>query len=175
MILSVEEVRDLCPGMADEAIKARLDAIEDCIRAYTNNPFQIRAARFSAPSEGSTLAASSAYILAGDTVQISESGVNDGLYVVQSVSENSTVLDRDLFPVDHNLVTKVEYPAAIKGVVRNLLQWERDGRSKVGVKSETLSRYSVTYYDQQSTGSSYVMGYPASLMGGLAPYRKARF
>ena len=173
MILSVDKVRDLCPGMADEAIKARLDAIEDSIRAYTNNPFQVRVARFSAPSEGSALEAASVFIQAGDTVQISESGVNDGLYVVQDVDGDRTILDRDLFAVDHNLVTKVEYPAAVQAVALNLLQWEVKSRDKVGVKSETLSRHSVTYYDQDA--SNQVMGYPVSLLGGLAPYRKARF
>lgn len=173
MILSVDKVRDLCPGMADEAIKARLDAIEDCIRAYTNNPFQVRAARFSAPSMGPELSASSAYIQAGDTVQISESGVNDGLYVVQSVDEGHTILDRDLFAAIHNLVTKVEYPAAVQAVALNMLNWEIKSRDKVGIKSETLSRRSVTYHDQDA--SNQVMGYPISLLGGLAPYRKARF
>ena len=46
-------------------------------------------------------------------------------------------------------------------------------RDKVGIKSETLSRHSVTYYDQDA--GNQVMGYPASLMGFLSPYIKARF
>ena len=173
MILSVEEVRDLCPGMTDEAIQTQLDAIEGVIRAYTNNPFQVRAARFCAPSAGSELAGVSPYIREGDTVQISESGVNDGLYVVRGVTDTATTLDRDLFELRHNLVTRVEYPAAVKAVARNLLKWEIENRGKVGLKSETLSRYSATYYDQDS--SNQLMGYPVSLLGGLAPYRKARF
>lgn len=173
MILSVEEVRELCPGMADDAIQTQLDAIEGVIRAYTNNPFQVRAARFCAPSAGRELAGASAYILPGDTVQISESDVNDGLYVVEAVTDDATTLDRDLFEVRHNLVTRIEYPAAVKAVARNLLKWEVTSRDKVGIKSETLSRHSATYYDQDS--SNQLMGYPVSLLGGLAPYRKARF
>ena len=174
MILSVDEARDLFPaGTSDEDIKAQLDAIEGIIRAYTNNNFQVRAARFEAPSAGPELAGASPYIRSGDTVQISESGVNDGLYVVESIDDGTTTLDRDLYGVPHNLVTKVEYPAAVKSVARNLLKWEKDNRGKVGVKAESLSRYSVTYYDQDA--SNQVMGYPVSLLGGLVPYRKARF
>lgn len=173
MILTVEEARDLCPGKSDEELKALLDAIEGIIRAYTNNPFQVRLARFSAPSAGDVLEGASPYIQADDTIQISESGVNDGLYVVVSTDDYSTTVDRDLFNVDHNLVTKIVYPAPVKAVARNLLKWETENRDKVGVKSETISRHSVTYYDQDATNQ--VMGYPVSLLGGLKPYMKARF
>lgn len=173
MILKVEEVRALYPGKIDEELKALLDAIEGIIRAYTNNPFQVRLARFCAPSVGDTLGGSSPYIQADDTIQISESGVNDGLYVVVNADDYSTTLDRDLYDVDHNLVTKIEYPAAVKAVARNLLKWEIENRDKVGVKSETISRHSVTYYDQDA--GNQVMGYPVSLLGGLKPYMRARF
>lgn len=173
MILSVDEVRDLCAGMTDEAIKTQLDAIEGVIRAYTNNPFQIREARFCAPSAGSELAGASPYIREGDTVQISQSGVNDGLYVVQGLTATATRLDRELFAVPKNLVTRIDYPAAVKATARDLLAWEVQNRGKVGIKSESLSRHTVTYYDQDA--SNQVMGYPVSLLGALAPYRRARF
>lgn len=173
MILSVSEVRGLCPGMTNEAIQTQLDAIEGIIRAYTNNNFQVRMARFCASSAGRSLMGRSPYIRAGDTVQISQSGVNDGLYIVKDVSDNSTELDRDLYEVASNVVTKIEYPAPVKAVARNLLKWEVENRAKVGVKTETLSRYSVTYYDQGT--ADQVMGYPVSLLGGLKPYMRARF
>jgi hypothetical protein len=48
-----------------------------------------------------------------------------------------------------------------------------DNRDKVGVQSESISRHSVTYYDQ--TGNNTVMGYPVALVGFLKPYKKARF
>lgn len=174
MILTIDEARDLFPaGTADATIEGLLDAVEGIIRAYTNNPFQVREARFEAPSAGPVLAGASPYIGPGDTVQISESDVNDGLYTVREVSDAGTELCCDLYDVPHNLVTKVSYPAAVRAVARNLLQWEATNRSKVGVKSETLSRHSVTYYDQDATNQ--VMGYPVSLFGGLSPYMRARF
>jgi len=173
MILTVDEVRGLCPGMTDEAIQTQLDAIEGIIRAYTNNPFQVRMARFCAPSADRSLAGVTPYIGVGDTIQISQSGVNDGLYIVETVTDDHIEVDRDLYEAERNLVTKVEYPAAVKAVARNLLKWEVENRAKVGVKSETLSRYSVTYVEQDA--SNQVMGYPVSLLGGLRPYMRARF
>lgn len=173
MILTLEEARDLCPGMDDKTIQTRLDAIEGIIRAYTNNRFQVRMARFAAPSAGRKLDGFSPYIGAGDTVQISQSHINDGLYTVESVADEVTIVDRDLYDHGCNVVTKVEYPAAVKAVARGLIKWEAENRGKVGVKSETLSRYSVTYYDQDA--NNQVMGYPVSLLGGLAPYMRARF
>lgn len=174
MILSVDEARDLFPaGTTDEAIRGLLDAVEGVIRAYTNNNFQVRAARFEAASAGAVLAGASPYIVPGDTVQITESGVNDGLYTVESVTDSTTELCREMFAVPHNLVTKVAYPPEVKACARNLLSWEAQNRGKVGVKSETLSRKSVTYFDQDANNQA--MGYPVSLLGALAPYRKARF
>lgn len=67
----------------------------------------------------------------------------------------------------------VVYPADIKIGVVNLLKWELGNRDKVGIASETISRHSVTYIDQTDTNT--LMGYPASLMGFLKPYHKARF
>ena len=99
--------------------------------------------------------------------------MNDGLYVVQGVGELSVVVDRNLFTVDHNLVTKVEYPIDVQMGVINLMKWESTKRDKVGIKSETLSRHSVTYYDQDA--NNQVMGYPVTLLGFLEPYKKARF
>jgi len=75
--------------------------------------------------------------------------------------------------VNYNLITKVEYPVDIVQGVINLMKWEVENREKVGIKSETLSRHSVTYFDQDANNT--VMGYPVALLGFLQPYMKARF
>lgn len=175
MIISVDEIMNLpeFSGQEQDVIGAKLDAIELMIRKYTNNSFQNRFVRFLVPSVGTVLNGSSPFLKEGDTVQISESRINDGLYVVTHVCEDHIFVDRELFLYPHNLVTKVEYPADIKAGVINLLKWEITNRNKVGVKSETLSRHSVTYYDQDS--SNQAMGYPVSLLGFLEPYKRARF
>lgn len=175
MIVSVDEVMDLqeLQGLSETQVKQMLDALEILIRKYTNNNFQNRSVRFRASSVDTVLNGVSPFLLVGDTIQISESRVNDGLYVVTDVGENSVTVDKSLWTVDHNLVTKVEYPADVKFGVINLLKWEASNRDKVGIKSETISRHSVTYYDQDA--NNQVMGYPVSLLGFLEHYKKARF
>lgn len=79
----------------------------------------------------------------------------------------------------HNTFYKYEkdgvivYPEDIKMGVINLLRWDLDMREKTGVASETISRHSVSY--QAYDGTNTVLSYPASLMGFLKPYKKARF
>lgn len=176
MILSVEEAKNFLPELStvsDDLLQQKLDAVEVMVRKYTNNNFQNRNIRFLADSVGTILNGSSPFLVEGDTIQVSESRVNDGLYVLKSVSDDSVVVDRPLFTVGHNLVTKVEYPADVKLGVINLLKWDFGNRDKVGIKSETISRHSVTYFDLDS--SNQVMGYPVSLLGFLESYKKARF
>jgi len=163
-------------GVDSNTLERKLNSVEQLIRAYTNNNFQNRAVRFEARSEGSKLIAAetvSPFLKEGDTVEISQSTVNNGLYTIKSIMGDSITVDRDLFSVDYNLVTKVEYPADVQEGVINLLQWEIENRQKVGIKQETLSRHSVTYFDQDA--NNQVMGYPVALLGFLAPYIKARF
>ena len=178
MIVKVETLTsmDEFRGVNESTLERKLNSVEQLIRAYTNNNFQNRAVRFEARSEGSKLIAAETvppFLKEGDTVEISQSTVNDGLYVVKSVNDDTVTVDRDLFLVDYNLVTKVEYPADVQEGVINLLQWEIENRQKVGIKQETLSRHSVTYFDQDA--NNQVMGYPVALLGFLAPYIKARF
>ena len=177
MIVPIDEIMQLSEFKNQNAsvVEAKLEAVENLIRAYTNNNFQNRNIRFVARSLADRIFGLSEYLKVGDTVQISQSLVNNGLYVIKEIDEDECWIriDKDLFTIDNNLVTKVEYPPDVKMGVIDLLKWEIENRSKVGIKSETLSRYSVTYYDQDATNS--VMGYPASLLGFLKPYRKARF
>lgn len=175
MIVTVEKVKKFpqFKNMDDEEIKDKLDALEILIRKHTNNNFQNRNIRFTASSTDNNLNGSSAYLKVGDTIQISQSDVNDGLYVIKSISSGFMTLDEDLYNHDKNLVTKVEYPADIKQGIINLMLWEIENRNKVGIKSETLSRHSVTYFDLDT--NNQVAGYPVSLLGFLDKYKKARF
>lgn len=175
MIISVDRIKKIeqFKSVDDEEIKEQLDALEILIRKYTNNNFQNRHVRFTASSINDKLNGISPFLKVGDTVQVSQSKVNDGLYIVRSVNIDSIVVDKPLFAVNKNLVTKIEYPFDIKQGVINLMLWEIENRSKVGIKSETLSRHSVTYFDLDKTNQ--VMGYPVSLLGFLEKYKKARF
>ena len=175
MIIKVESLlsMDEFKGMNKDALSMKLEAVESLIRSYTNNNFQNRAMRIEAPVKGGLLYGHSPYFKVGDTVQISQSMVNDGLYVITEISADSITVDKDLFDCPLNTVTKIVYPADVQKGVLDLMIWEKENRQKVGIKSETLSRHSVTYYDQDS--NNQVMGYPVSLLGFLKPYVKPRF
>jgi hypothetical protein len=85
MILAVDEVMKL-PEFAvqnEKVIEEKLNAAELMIRAYTNNNFQNRFVRFTADSLGNRLLGTSDFLKVNDTVQISQSMVNDGLYTIR--------------------------------------------------------------------------------------------
>ena len=175
MIISVETLMAMTEfkGQSETVLQMKLNAVEELIRSYTNNNFQNRFVRFEAASLGNRVFGTSSYLVVGDTVQISQSKVNDGLYTITELGDDFIRLDKDLFTTDYNLVTKVEYPDDVVAGVLNLMIWEVENRQKVGIKSETLSRHSITYFDQDANNSA--MGYPVSLLGFLKPYMKARF
>lgn len=177
MIITVDELLTYpaFSGQDPDILEKKLEGVENLIRKYTNNNFQNRNIRFYASSEGMILDNVSPYLKVGDTVQISQSGVNDGLYVITAINmdQMKTTLNKSMFTMDWNLVTKVEYPFDVVMGVINLMQWEISNREKVGIKQETLSRHSVTYFDQDKDNT--VMGYPVSLLGFLDLYKKARF
>lgn len=66
-----------------------------------------------------------------------------------------------------------EYPMDVKMGVVNMLKWDLTNREKVGIQSETISRYHVEYFNMD--GDNSIMGYPKSLLGFLKPYIRARF
>lgn len=174
MIMKVDELRAYIETeKSDTELQMMLDAAESFIRSYTNNTFQNRNIRFVCASDGVMLNGSSPYISAGDTIQITDSGVNDGLYMVKEYHATWLKVDPETYELPRNVVTKIEYPPdVILGVV-NLLRWDIEHRDKVGVASESISRHSVTYFDMNGDNSSG--GYPKSITGFLKPYMKARF
>lgn len=172
MIISVEDLKKQvnCGSDADDLIAAKLEAIEAVIRAYTNNNFQLRAVRFSGRSTDSVVYGDPRFMNVGDTVQISASGVNDGLYVIAATDDDCIELDQPIMATEYNLVTKIQYPADVKQCAVDLYKWKQANGDKVGVKSETISRHSVTYEDS----ATLFMGYPTGILNGLNLHKKAR-
>lgn len=174
MIISVKQLKKhVSTAIDDEVLADRLSALELLIRKTTNNNFQNRNIRFEVDISSPKLALDTPYLKPGDTVQISQSKLNDGLYVILKIEDGVITLDRDLYPEDKVLITKVEYPMDIKMGVVNLMKWEIENRDKVGIASETISRHSVTYFNMD--GDNSTLGYPKSITGFLKPYMKARF
>lgn len=173
MIISVEEIKQLIDfkGWSDAKIERKLNAIEQTVRKYTNNNFQKRGIRAECAAMTQKIYGHVPGLNAGDTVQISESRFNDGLYVVVGIEGNFITLDKALIDESHVLVTKVEYPADVVDCAVELMEWNMKFGGKVGIKSETLSRHSVTYEDS----TTLFMGYPVGILNGLKMYMKARF
>lgn len=174
MIISVEEVKKEVSlnGWTDEKISRKLKAIEQTVRKYTNNNFQDRNIRSECEIMSQRLYGVSVPNLnVGNTIQISETKFNDGVYVIKTVEDKFIEVEQSLVDEAHALVTKVVYPDDVVDCAINLLEWTVKFGGKVGVKSETLSRHSVTYEDS----ATLYDGYPVGLLSGLNKYRKARF
>lgn len=175
MIISLEEALKL----DTDATQETCDGLETMVRKLTNNNFQlikfrIRGLRLS----GSTIQASIGRVdifQPGDTIEINGTDYNNGLYVVESVS-GSLITIHGSFIAETNsgaIATKVSYPADVLTGVKKLIAYDTKMRDKAGIKSETVARWSVTYYDVTAAESSE--GYPVSLLGFLDKYRKLRW
>lgn len=173
MIISVEELKQrITTDKPDEVLKEMLDGIEMFIRNYTNNNFQHRGFRTVGTIEDGKLYLDAAMFKVGDTIQISESHFNEGLYVVSEIEGDVITLPGALDETDV-LVTKVVYPPDVKMGVANMIQWDLQYRPKVGVQSETISRHTVMYFNMANDCAAE--GYPKAVLGFLKQYRKARF
>lgn len=176
MIISVEQAKALIDlaDWTDAKIEMKLKAVEQTIRAYTNNNFQVRGFRVRASIVNGQITAECVVPFGiDDTVQISGSRYNDGLYTVVGAYGETFTVSEKIKDENAVLITKVVYPDDVIDCCLNLLEWEKEHRAKVGIQSETLSRHSVTYFDMN--GNNSLMGYPVSLLGCLKAYRKARF
>ena len=175
MIISVERAKELIQipeSWKAEKISMKLKAIERTIRNYTNNAFQETAYRVTADIVGGLFVSNiSAPFSIGDTVQISESGLNEGLYIIASCDDTTFTVEEETTEEEAVLVTKIKYPDDVIDCALNLLEWDIKHRDKIGVKSETLSRHSVTYEDS----ASMFNGYPKGILNAVDLYKKARF
>ncbi|MGD6877838.1 hypothetical protein [Bacillus infantis] len=175
MIISVEKLREyINTDKTDSVLEDMLQALELLVRKYTNNNFQKRAYRRTADIVGSLFVCEALVpFKVGDTVQVSESPLNEGLYTIKTVEDAVFAVNEDVLEESNVLVTKIEYPMDVKMGVVNMIKWDLENREKVGIASETISRHSVTYFNMD--GDNSTMGYPKSLLGFLKPYMKARF
>lgn len=175
MIMTVDTLRQyIDTDVTDQVLEGKLQALELLIRQYTNNNFQIRAFRTEAAiCENLIICDSFTKIKVGDTVQISNSQFNDGLFTVETITGLLYTVNEDVYDENHVLLTKVYYPMDVQLGVVNMMKWELENREKVGIQSETISRHSVTYFNMD--GDNSIMGFPKSLLGFLKPYMKARF
>ena len=173
MIIAVEELRNfLDVEVAYEELKTRLSALETAIRNYTNNLFYVRGCTSKAVIvDGKIILESPINLKVGDSISIYGFSYDDRVTTITDIDELILKVDEDLRFDEAVCVGLIRYPDDIKMGVVNLVKWDISNREKVGVKSETISRWSVTYFDLENNS---LLGYPASLLGFLKPYKKMR-
>ncbi|MGX8233955.1 hypothetical protein [Bacillus subtilis] len=176
MIISLEEAQKL----DEDILPEDLEAFEQSVRQLTNNNFQNTAVRFRSVSleEPNIIRVNGPIrgLRKGDTVEINYSRYNDGLYTVEEILTDTIKVADAPFLAENNsdlMVTLVSYPADIKRGIKKLIQYDKKMAGKLGIKSETVSRMSVTYYDVNANENTD--GYPASLLSFLKKYEKLRW
>ena len=175
MIISLDEALKLDADATQETC----DGLETMVRKLANNNFQLIKFRIRGLKlSGSTIKASSGRVdifKTGDTIEINGTDYNNGLYVVESVSDDAITIHGSFIAETHSgaIATKVSYPADVLTGIKKLIAYDAKMRDKAGIKSETVARCPVTYYDVTAAESSE--GYPVSLLGFLDKYRKLRW
>lgn len=176
MILSLTEAQKLDPNIEQDD----LDAFEQSVRGLTNNNFQntaVRANRISLEEPNLIkLKGPIKGLRKGDTVEVNYSSYNDGLYIVEEILEDSIKVAEESFLEESGrdlMITLVQYPADIKKGIKKLIEYDKKMANKVGIKSETISRMSTTYYDV--TAAENTDGYPSNLLSFLKKYKKMRW
>lgn len=173
MIISLEEAQKIFKSVTQDD----LDGLEIAIRELTNNPFQntyIRHHHLSFSGSATINVKDDIVGLRkGNTIQISDSKINDGLFVVKEINGRDITVEGEpqFFEIDceQAVLTKVEYPPDILLGVKKLIQYDSKMVNKMGLKSKTVSRMSETYYDQNS--GETINGYPAAMMSFINKYK----
>ena len=177
MIVTVEKFREYVKtDLSDSQIKEKLSALEYLIRARTNNNFQKRNRRCAADIVNGDFNFDFPIFKKGDTIEISKSKFNNGLYVIGEETE-------DLIDEAGVIATKVYYPPDVQIGAIEILKWKLKNelqnsgdKSAAPVASETISRHSVTYAsDSTETNVDVTIGVPAKFTAFLIPHIKARF
>lgn len=176
MIIKLAEAQKIDINIEQED----LDAFEQSVRALTNNNFQNRNVRYQNVEliEPNTIKLKEEVIglRKGDTIEVNYSHFNDGLYVIEEILDNEIKVENKPFLTEKTngmIVTKVEYPADIQRGIKKLIEYDKKMAGKIGIKSETISRMSTTYYDVNAEEN--IDGYPASLLSFLNKYEKMRW
>lgn len=186
MIITLDEAKkllniNLTDSSRDFILEEQLKSLEVSIRNYTNNKFLDERVKILGSLSFSNNSINGADLFRlgfrkGDTIEIDYTLLNNGIYTVKEVTKDSLEVEETLQeeePGCEVLVNKINYPYDLRIGVVKLLGYSLKMADKIGVKSETISRYSVTYYDVNSTEN--IEGYPSSMMKFLSKYRKLRW
>ena len=176
MIITLGDAR----AIDDSITQEDLDALETSVRELTNNNFQNVHIRFKGIEfmANNVIAVKDTIVglKVGDTIEVNYSHYNDGLHVIESIDGKQIKVQGTPFFVANTggaMLTLVQYPADVVRGIKKLIAYDKKMASKIGIKSESISRMSTTYYDVNA--SETVDGYPAALVSFLQKYEKMRW
>lgn len=175
MIISLEDALKIDKNATQEYC----DGLETMVRVSTNNNFQNIRFRCSglvlSDNEIRVSKGRLDIFKVGDTIEINDSNYNDGLYTISEVADDVLKINGQFITEvsTRAILTKISYPADVLAGVKKLIKYDSKMAGKIGVKSESISRHSVTYYDVTAAESKE--GYPATLLGFLKKYKKLRW
>ena len=142
----LKEEKELA-NVSEDILKRKLRAIEKSIRKYTNNKFLYTYIKFFGEIKDNKIVVSAMpYLKEKDNIQLSRC-LNNDVFTIMKIDDFGIEVDGDLYDSKMCMITKVVYPEDIQEGVINMLKWDFGLRKKVGIKSETISRHSVTYFD----------------------------
>lgn len=177
MLLTEEQAKKIDPLLEKDDIKA----LEAVIRANTNNHFHRNGYKpLLVKLEGGKLYFKAPINLfsVGSTVEIHGTPYLDGFYTVSVVGDGYIEVEEATLAGNHSLVGAnlylIEYPADVVAGAKKVIKYKAQMANKVGVKSETVSRVSVTYYEV-NRHEGVIDGVPSYLWSFLDPYRKLRW
>ena len=147
MIITLGDAR----AIDDSITQDDLDALETSVRELTNNNFQNVHIRFKGIEfmANNLIAVKDSIVglKVGDTIEVNYSHYNDGLYVIESIDGKQIKVQGTSFFVANtggSMLTLVQYPADIARGIKKLIAYDKKMASKIGIKSESISRMSTT-------------------------------
>lgn len=176
MILELADAKKLDPAITQRD----LNAYEAQVRTLTNNHFHVLGIRLKGLNIDDhgmiELPSDFPGLFEGDTVEISGTHYNNGLYTIAEIEIGSVKLNGNRWVTEkakNAYLTLVRYPDDILAGVSKLIAYNVKMASKTGLKSKTIARMSETYYDVNA--SDNLEGFPKSMWSFLDKYRKFRW
>lgn len=174
MIITLEDAQKIDPSIKQDD----LDAFEQAVRVLTNNNFQVKQIRHKIDfinNKTITINSDIEGVRKDDTLEINYSKFNDGLYVIDSLNSDEISVDTEMFTETPKqaILTLVRYPADIRIGIKKLIEYDKKMAGKIGIKSETISRMHISYYEVNASDNTD--GYPKSLLSFLDKYKKMRW
>lgn len=175
MLITRMEAKDAGLNISSDDIKAMAMAII----AHTNNHFHLNDYTLKIKRiEGKRLYFDGLNLTEmGDLVEVLDIKYLEGFHEVLASTDEYIEIDTDItIPEEtdvNGLLYLVKFPADVKAGVKKAWKHQETLSDKIGIRTESISRWSTTY-ESPSSGET-INGMPAYLFDFLDPYMKMRW